>query len=94
MSALDERRKKLLHRARYRGFREADLLIGRFAAAALPLMSDSEIEAFETLLSCNDHDLYSCIVEGTPPPAGADPALIARMRAFNIASGVRGPFEA
>ena len=82
----DTRRKMLLHRARYRGFKEADLLIGGFAAAALPGMSDGELDAFEAILSLNDHDLYAWVTGAGEPPANIDHALIARMRAFDASA--------
>ena len=74
-------RKKLLHRARYRGFREADLLIGGFAEAALPGMDEAALAAFGRLLDLNDHDLYAAIVGESPAPAGFE-ALIEDMRAY------------
>ncbi|MDZ7627456.1 MAG: succinate dehydrogenase assembly factor 2 [Parvularculaceae bacterium] len=79
----DLRRKKLLHRARYRGFKEADLLVGGFADEALPDMSAAELDAFEAILSLNDHDIYAWVFGGAAPPANVDAALIARMRAFD-----------
>ena len=79
----DIRRKRLLHRARYRGFKEADIVIGGFAEGALPGMSEPELEAFEAILSLNDHDIYSWILGASEPPANVDAGLIAKMRAFD-----------
>jgi antitoxin CptB len=81
----DTRRKRLLHRARYRGFKEADLLIGGFAAAALAGMSEAELDAFEAILSLNDHDIYAWVTGASAPPASVDRALIERMRGFDAA---------
>lgn len=81
----DLRRKKLLHRARYRGFKEADILVGGFAEEALPGMSADELDAFEAILSLNDHDIYAWVAGGQPPPANVDAGLIARMKAFDAA---------
>ncbi len=78
----DTRRKRLLHRARYRGFKEADLLVGGFAESALAGMSDHELGAFEAILSLNDHDIYAWVFGGAEPPADVDLGLITRMRAF------------
>ncbi|MCB2113187.1 MAG: succinate dehydrogenase assembly factor 2 [Parvularculaceae bacterium] len=86
---LETRRKRLLHRARYRGFREADILVGGFAEEALPEMSAEELAAFEILLACNDHDLYAWITGGAPAPGDVDEAIIARMRAFDAAAKIR-----
>ncbi len=79
----DTRRKRLLHRARYRGFKEADLLIGGFATKSLAAMSDAELDAFEAILSLNDHDIYSWVIGSAPPPANVDPGMIEQMRAFD-----------
>lgn len=76
----DTRRKRLLHRARYRGFKEADIVIGGFAASALPDMSAAELDAFEALLALNDHDIYAWVTGASEPPANVDHALIEKMR--------------
>ena len=55
---LDARRKRLLYRSNYRGFREADMILGGFAKAHIETMSDEEITQFEDLLSAKDHDIY------------------------------------
>lgn len=86
---LSLRRKKLLHRARYRGFKEADILIGGFAEAALPTMSAAELEAFAEILDCNDHDLYAWIIDNAPPPPPIDAAILRRMKAFDAAAHIR-----
>ncbi|HBK93311.1 MAG TPA: succinate dehydrogenase assembly factor 2 [Parvularcula sp.] len=79
----ETRRKRLLHRARYRGFKEADLLIGGFAEASVAAMSEAELDAFEAILALNDHDIYALVLGAAAPPANVDIAMIARMRAFD-----------
>jgi antitoxin CptB len=79
-AALDERRRRILFRAWRRGMREMDLVMGRFADAHLPTMSESELDAFELLLDAPDHQALAWIVGGAPPPRGFDTALIARLR--------------
>jgi len=86
---LDVRRRKLLHRARYRGFKEADLLIGGFAESALASMDERELDAFEALIGESDHDICAWIVGGDEPPACIDRALIAKLRAFNAAAALK-----
>ena len=49
--SIEDRRKRLLYRAKYRGFREADFLFGGFAEAHLDSLSDKELDEFEELLS-------------------------------------------
>lgn len=76
------RRKRLLYVASRRGFKEADLLIGGFAAAELDRLSPAEVDHFERLLACSDHDLYAwALGEAAPPPEAMGPALD-RLKAF------------
>jgi antitoxin CptB len=81
--ALDHWRKRLLHRARYRGSREADILIGRFAERTLATMSRAELGAFESVVACDDHELCEWLKGCGAPPAGADPSMLARLKSFN-----------
>jgi len=77
--ALDERRRRILFRARRRGLREIDLVLGRYADANLSAMSESELEAFERLLDVPDPQLLAWIT-GEEPPALLDAPLVARLR--------------
>ena len=47
---LDVRRRKILFRAWHRGMRETDLILGRFADAAIADLSDADLGDFEQLL--------------------------------------------
>lgn len=78
------RRKRLLYQAQHRGFKEADLIIGGFAAASLPTMSEAELDEFEALLSVPDQELYLWITGvAEAPPAFSGPVL-QRLRAFDV----------
>lgn len=79
-------RKRLLYQARHRGFKEADLILGRFADAILTSLDDIELRAFEAILGRSDHDVYAWVVGGLAPPPEIDAAMIARLRAF-VGSG-------
>ena len=79
---MDDRRKRALYRAQHRGFKEADILVGRFAEAHLPQMPDDELSAFERLLEVNDHLLYGWILERAAPPVEHDTAVMARLQQF------------
>ena len=81
---IDIRRKRLIHRARYRGFREADLLIGGFAAAHVPDMEPRALDEFEALLSLNDHDLFNWATGRAEPPANLDGPVFRALRAFDV----------
>jgi antitoxin CptB len=78
-SALDERRRRILFRAWRRGVREMDLVMGRFADAHLPTMSEAELAEFERLLDVLDPQLFAWIVGREPPPREFDTPLFARL---------------
>ena len=81
----DIRRKRLLYQAQHRGFKEADLKIGGFAAANLAAMNEAELDEFEALLSFPDHDLYGWLIGNAPRPANVTGPVFLRMQAFDVA---------
>ncbi len=83
---LDARRKRLVYRANYRGFKEADLILGGFAKAHIETLSDEEITMFEDLLGAKDHDIYGWISGNLAVPAHYDTSLLTRIRQFDPSS--------
>lgn len=81
---MDDRRKRALYRATHRGFREADIVIGRFAAAHLAAMGDGELAEFEKLLEANDHLLYGWVLSREAPPAEFEGPVLEKMRDFAL----------
>ena len=84
MDDLEKRRKKLLYRASYRGFKEADLLIGGFARAHLPSMCEGELSEFEMLLEINDRELYAWAMGDKEPPADWNGIVLQKLRTFRL----------
>ncbi len=82
----DARLKMLSYRAWRRGLRETDLILGPFADAYLADLTPAEIDAFEHLLDQPDQDLYVWF-KGAPAPAGVDPGLLDKIRAFHAGGG-------
>ena len=80
-AALDERRRRILFRAWRRGMREMDLVMGQFADANLPTMSDAELDEFERLMEAPDPEVLAWIVGERPTPAVHDTPLFARLAA-------------
>ncbi len=78
----DIRKKKLLYRANYRGFKEADLLLGGFLKVNIDRMDDAELSAFEHLMSAKDHDIYDWITGKQELPGQYDAKLVDRIRKF------------
>ena len=58
-----------------------DLVMGQFADANLPRMSESELDEFERMLDVPDPDILSWITGEATPPAEFDTALLARLAA-------------
>jgi len=79
---VDIRRKQLAFRASHRGFKEADLVLGGFANANLPGMSEAELDEFDQLLGLADQDIYDWVMDRARPDTNEYDALIARIRAF------------
>jgi antitoxin CptB len=82
-AGLDVRRRKILFRAWHRGTREMDLLMGRFADAALAGLSDKELDEFERLIDVPDRDLFGWIMGEAEAPPDYDVPLFRRLKAFN-----------
>lgn len=80
MTQLDNRRKKIIYRATYRGFKEADIVLSRFAKAHVPTMSVSEMDEFERLLMQPDHDLYDWIIGAQPLPKQFEGPIMRRLQ--------------
>lgn len=80
----DIRRKRLLYQATYRGFKEADLLIGGFAKAHIADMSEAELDEFEALLKLNDRELYDWATGKREAPANIDGPVFEKLCAFKL----------
>lgn len=79
---IETRRKRLLHRSRYRGSRESDLLLGGFAQAHLRDFTPAELDDWERLLDEADGDVLAWVMRQRPVPARHDTALMRRLMDF------------
>jgi len=80
--ALDPRRKRLIYRSNYRGFKEMDILLGGFVRDHVAGMSDQELDQLEHLMDAKDHDIYAWITQNQDLPAQYDTALFLRLKAY------------
>ena len=80
---LDVRRRRLRFRAWHRGTREMDLLMGRFADAALATLPEVEIAELEQLMEAPDRDVFSWLTGELALPGNYDTAVFRRLRAFH-----------
>jgi antitoxin CptB len=79
---LDDRRKRLLFRCWHRGTREMDLILGRFADAAIADLSDTELAQLERLIEVPDPDLYAAISSDAPLAVEHRTPLFQRLKSF------------
>jgi antitoxin CptB len=77
------RRRRALFRARHRGTKEMDWLLGRFADAHVQAMPVAALAHFEKLLTLPDPLLHDMIVHPDLAPAGEFAQLVAELRAFH-----------
>ncbi|WP_031552239.1 succinate dehydrogenase assembly factor 2 [Parvularcula oceani] len=87
-AGLSPARKRLLYRAMHRGFKEADIVIGKFAQANLAEMSDSEAEEFARLLEVPDQELYGWIIRDENVPDNYRGPVLKRLQAFDVAAAM------
>ena len=81
---LNARKRRILFRAKHRGMKEMDLLLGRLADEMLPGLDEAGVAAFERLLEVPDAVLMDWIAGvGTPPPEH-ETELLARLRAYRF----------
>ncbi len=78
------RRKRLLYLATYRGFKEADLLIGGFAKMHLQDMEVPELDQFEALLRQNDRELYAWATDNAEAPEALHGTVLQKLKAFRL----------
>src|SRR5205807_2049357 len=84
---LDLRRRKLLYHAWHRGMREMDLILGRFADAALEQLTEAELAEFERLIDVPDRQLLAWVTGEAITPADHDTPLFRRLREFHLTGG-------
>jgi antitoxin CptB len=87
---LSPRRRKILYHAWHRGTRELDLLLGRFADAAVGDLTEAELDDFEALLEVDDRDLFGWILGKFPIPETAPKAVFSKVIAFARENPVGG----
>jgi len=80
---LDMRRRRCLFRARHRGTKEMDWLLGRFAEARLSNPGAADIAFWEHLVLVSDPQLYDWIMGAAPVEDARTRAEIEAIRAFH-----------
>jgi len=78
------RRKRLLHRSRYTGMKETDLMLGRFAEQYIQKFTEEELEIYETLLKAGDPSIYAWAVGREEVPAEYDTSVMQKLKNFAL----------
>ena len=74
--------KRLVHRSRYRGAKESDLLFGQFAERHLGSLDEIQLDRYEALLDEADQDVLAWVYGRLPVPARHDHDVFRLLRAF------------
>jgi succinate dehydrogenase flavin-adding protein (antitoxin of CptAB toxin-antitoxin module) len=77
------RRKRLIHRSRYTGMKETDLLLGGFANKYVSEFSSEELDLYESLLAAGDPNIYVWAVGREEVPAEYDTSVMALLKEFS-----------
>ena len=81
---LDARRKRLLFRCWHRGTKELDLIIGGFADAHLPTLTEAELEQLESIIEAPEPELYAALIGEIPAPQGLSGDLFEKIKSFRV----------
>jgi len=81
---MDDRRKRILYRAKLRGMKETDLIVGGFAEDSVETMSEGELDQFEALLEAPDADIMDWLFDRKPVPAVHDTPVLAALKAYRL----------
>ena len=87
------RRRRLLFRARHRGTKEADLMVGGFVSRHLWTFSESELAEIEAVLELPDVDLSDWLSGRREPPPEVRTPMLERMVVECGGSGAGVPEE-
>lgn len=77
-------RKRLLHRSRYTGMKETDLMLGRFANKYLKKFDDEELDIYEKLLKAGDPSIYAWAVGREEIPDEYNTSVMEKLKNFAI----------
>ena len=81
-NGLNARKRRILFRAKHRGMKETDLLLGRLADEVLAGLDEAGVAAFERLLEVPDALILDWVAGEAVPPPEHDTELLARLRSY------------
>lgn len=81
---LENRRKRLLYQSVYRGNKENDIILGRFARAHLGGFDAEALDQYEKLLTNPDNDIFDWLSGRAPVPAAEDTPVLRQLLRFRV----------
>jgi antitoxin CptB len=88
---LSPRRRRLLFRARHRGTKETDLLVGGFVSDRIEAFSEQELDEIEEILELPDVDLADWLSGRRTVPAELQSPIMLRLLEASSAPGAGLP---
>jgi antitoxin CptB len=81
---IEVRRKRLIHRSRYTGMKETDLVLGRFAERYVPGFDARQLDRYERLLAEPDPAIFAWISGQEPVPAAHQSDVMTLLKNFKL----------
>ena len=75
-------KKKILHRSKYRGIKELDIIFERFINNFLDQFTDDDYIELEQILNIPDSDLFDIILKKKSPPANLKNSILDKILKF------------
>ena len=88
----EARRKRMIYRSKQRGWLEADLLMGSWAAKHVPALNEQELDEYELLLKEETIDIYNYISGKDPlPPHLQGLGVMDKLQSYALERGMADP---
>ena len=81
---LENRRKRLLYQSNYRGNKENDIILGRFARAHLNGFNAAQLDQYEKLLANGDNDIFDWLSGRAEVPPEEDTPVLRQLMRFRV----------
>lgn len=78
-------KKKLIYRSANRGWKETDLILGKFTKHYIDSMDEDDLKMFDLFLNEPDSDIFEWITQKKPIPSKYNNKLIALLLNFDYA---------
>lgn len=81
---LQNRRKRLIYQSQYRGVKENDIILGRFAQNHVHDLDTQALDDYEKLLQQPDNDIYDWLAGREKVPAEFDTPVMRLLLTFKV----------